>query len=644
MGKSSKRRRRAGLLGPCSGQILGAVVDALDVGEGVLADRTAKRMFAGRSVSEHSRKERLVALAQVLVDLGIVPDADDRLRGGEFRDGLTTADIVGDVIGAACQVWDRLMEHAQNHSAPVADFSGAGRRYLRLATVDVALRMVGFARFARVELPEPNLPLWAQPKGAGETLRGLQRELGVTRDQLAARLEVPPTTLDNWLDSTVIPGRNHVPVLARGLWRRGSVDAEDLGRDLTRQFALARLAETVAAVVGWEAVGEDVRTAFHLARLMQEMDGLSSEIDGLTDFAGLEREPAGYSASSNLVEHVVPLLLLTIGSFAPFAPGLLRPLAGRWDLRGWSEDLRAAVLPPEIRVQFIAGRHSGGRAAAGLAQDYFDVVGEPSAEDIEAAEAIRRAKEQEAHEMLSVAAAVDQVERPLVYFQRGIDFGRRFVRQFPNSAEAHYQLGSLSGQIGMTLGDRGLIDEGIMECKVAAGLEPRWDAPAVEPGIILANLEDWEGALRELESAANSLLDKTPHLRNVRGYVLMNAGRLEEALADYLEVVGARPDFGSAWGNAAHCAFGLGNRTAGLQYAKRAHALGDPSAYDAWDKGAYGPRRKRNANLLQHSPGWQIQASARDCPAGAPRAPSVVERRQSLGVVGQSSSAARDSS
>ena len=597
MGKSSKRRRRAGLPGLYSGQILGAVVDALDVGEGVLGDRTAKRMFAGRSVSEYSRKERLVALAQVLVDLGIVPDVDDRLRGAEFRDGLTTADIVGDVIGVACQVWDRLMEHAQSQSAPVADFSGAGRRYLRLATVDVALRMVGFAHFAQLELPELGLPIWAQPKGAGEILRGLQRELGVTRDQLAARLEVPPTTLDNWLDSTVIPGRNHVPVLARELSRRVSVDAEDLGRDLTRQFALARLAKTVAAVVGWEAVGEDVRTAFQLARLMQEMDGFSSEIDGLADFAGLEREPTGSSAPSNLVADVVPLLMLTIGSFAPFAPGLLRPLADQWELRGWSEELRAAVLPPEMRVQFIAGRHSGGRAAAGLAQDYFDVVGEPSAEDLEAAEAIRRAQEQESHEMLSVAAAaVDQVEHPLVYFQRGIDFGRRVVRQFPNNPEAHYQLGSLLGRIGGNLGDRGLIDEGIMECKVAAGLEPRWDAPAVEPGIILANLEDWEGALRELESAAHSLLDETPHLRNVRGYVLMNVGRLEEALADYLEVVGDRPDFGSAWGNAAHCAFSLGNRTAGLQYAKRAHALGDRIAYDAWDKGVYGPRRKRNAN------------------------------------------------
>ena len=111
-------------------------------------------------------------------------------------------------------------------------------------------------------------------------------------------------------------------------------------------------------------------------------------------------------------------------------------------------------------------------------------------------------------------------------------------------------------------------------------------------GIILCNVEDWDGALRELETAESSLPAVTPHLRNVRGYALMNAGRLEEALVEYLAVVEVRPDFATAWGYAAHCAFSLSNRTEGLRYAKRARALGDPETYHAWDNGAYGPRRR----------------------------------------------------
>ena len=44
MSKKSKRRRQAVAPGPYSGQILGAVVEALDVGKGVLADKTAKSL------------------------------------------------------------------------------------------------------------------------------------------------------------------------------------------------------------------------------------------------------------------------------------------------------------------------------------------------------------------------------------------------------------------------------------------------------------------------------------------------------------------------------------------------------------------------------------------------------------------------
>ena len=148
------------------------------------------------------------------------------------------------------------------------------------------------------------------------------------------------------------------------------------------------------------------------------------------------------------------------------------------------------------------------------------------------------------------------------------------------------------GMMGMRTMKRAWIDEGIMECWVAAGLEPKWDAPAVEPAIILENIGDWDGALRELDTAEGKLPAVTPHLRYVRGYALMNVGRFEDALVEHLAVVEVRPDFAKAWGYAAHCAFTLGKRKEGLRYAKTARSLGDGWVYDAWDNGAYGRRRK----------------------------------------------------
>ena len=126
MGKESRRRRKAMVPGQYSGQILGSVVDALDVGDGVLADKTAKRMFAGRSVSERSRKERLEALGQELVGLGVVPDVDWQALGAGFREDLKSSDVLADVIGLMCEWWDMLMERVQERECSVGG-CGSGR-------------------------------------------------------------------------------------------------------------------------------------------------------------------------------------------------------------------------------------------------------------------------------------------------------------------------------------------------------------------------------------------------------------------------------------------------------------------------------------------------------------------------------------
>ena len=91
-------------------------------------------------------------------------------------------------------------------------------------------------------------------------------------------------------------------------------------------------------------------------------------------------------------------------------------------------------------------------------------------------------------------------------------------------------------QFCSALDTRKLVDEGVTECKITAQLLPNWDGPAVECGIMLANIDEYDGALRELEQARATLPEETPHLRFVTGYVLMMLERYAEAL-DQLEVV-----------------------------------------------------------------------------------------------------------
>ena len=147
--------------------------------------------------------------------------------------------------------------------------------------------------------------------------------------------------------------------------------------------------------------------------------------------------------------------------------------------------------------------------------------------------------------------------------------------------------------LGENLRDRNLVDEGILECKIAAGLLPNWDAPAVEPGIILANIGDGHAALQELDQAESILPRPTPHLRFVKGYVLTRLEQYSEALECLKAVIEERPDYASAYDRAAHCAFMSGDKTNGLRYAKVARLLGIPAEYYAWGNGLYSSRPKR---------------------------------------------------
>ena len=145
---------------------------------------------------------------------------------------------------------------------------------------------------------------------------------------------------------------------------------------------------------------------------------------------------------------------------------------------------------------------------------------------------------------------------------------------------------------GKNLRARELADEGIVECKIAAGLLPNWDGPAVECGIILTNIGEHAAALRELEQAQATLSEATPHLRFVTGYVLLMLERYSDALEHLKTVTEVRPDFASAHRYAAQCAFNLGDKINGAHHAKAARQLGDFTEWTAWQDGAYSSRRR----------------------------------------------------
>ena len=223
------------------------------------------------------------------------------------------------------------------------------------------------------------------------------------------------------------------------------------------------------------------------------------------------------------------------------------------------------------------------------------MVGGATEADQHIHEALRREASSHVDFAVELPVGGKGLELSLARMQGSLDLRRSLVTRFPQSANAHYQLGSYLGMLGKNFGKRELVDEGILECQIAAGLQPDWDAPAVELGIILGNIGEGGAALRELEQAERTLPRPTPHLRFVKGYVLITLERYSEALECLEEVIKERPDFAPAYDHAAHCTFKSGDKTRGLQYAKEARMRGMYAEHRAWGTGAYSSRPKGSA-------------------------------------------------
>ena len=113
----------------------------------------------------------------------------------------------------------------------------------------------------------------------------------------------------------------------------------------------------------------------------------------------------------------------------------------------------------------------------------------------------------------------------------------------------------------------------------------------MERGIILTNFGAHQEAFDELEQVARELPELTLHWRFVTGYVLRELERFLEGLEHLEMLVRVRSDYALAYRYAAHCAFRVGNGVKGRDYAKRARRLGDPTQFEAWQRGDYRARR-----------------------------------------------------
>ena len=561
---------------PLSGQIIGAVVGALRLQNRVLNGKTAKRYFNGGRIKEVSKHDVFEALGQSLVDQDFIP----RSLFLE-REGIPLGKVISTGIAWYADQWDQLVGYMRSMSAPVDRPDLAAVSYLRLAMVDLALRTSAALWLADMPTPGEGTPLWAEDRGGAKYLRRLLDKCGAagpTRDQLAERLEVSYTTVDNWLDTDTHPSRFNIDRIAQELAPHiPDSGVETLKNQIHLHYALCILCDLLAAHIGR---GDVIDLAAALVRFT------SRNLAGLRKFSKLGTDDGAK----------MQFLVLMFGASFVSSEYLLRALWRQEGDRVWKTDLMAASKPWHLRLTHVAQHLGGLDKAMQIFNDEFGIPVETAEQllekvlrDVQADPTQLEPSELEDRTVVRVKgdAKFSARNRIMQYAQArsegdletALTHIRRAVELQPESAEYHFQLGG-------TLGVMGKVQEGIQECWIAASLNPSWDLPRVEVGIILLNAGREEEARDHLESLAFS--DKrTPHLAFNLGVARARSGDPAGALDMLEEVIKAKPDHALALDQSAHCAFLIGDKIKGQRLAKRAHQLGQSETYHEWRGGKY---------------------------------------------------------
>ena len=345
MSKKKKKRSSSSEPGRFSGlysrQALRAVVEALNLGEGhVLTNRTARRFLWDSNPNGHNPREFFLALGQTLQEMGFVPDLEPHLPLQ-----VPSAQVYADSLEFAAKRWDAFMSKIQSESSWEIYMVTAGRCFVGLAAVDLSLRLLALNWITGFDAHLPDIPLWAEENGIGKILRSRLSDAGLTRNNLAARLKVSDTTVDNWLDGRTWPGREYVDALARESAGGGPDLASPLAARFRREFVLAKVSHLLAEMVGRDHVISAVDAVSRLARDLSEHVG--------PGFVPEQDRP------------VVASALLLAGSEFPLSPNMLRFLASVYPDGEWRDVILTAAVPWELAFGLALRSGGGPRSLAG---------------------------------------------------------------------------------------------------------------------------------------------------------------------------------------------------------------------------------------------------------------------------------------
>ena len=575
---------------PLSGQIIGEVFNALRIPYPTHLRKEMQRYFRGERVHDDTREEILFILVDVLLKDGILPYPHVFELAFTCHWGLRKQLVRG--IREYAERWDSTCAKLRYWAIPHSRKEDLLVSCLRLATIDMALRLASFRYLSKLPLPEQAIPLWAKRGGNTTFLKRLKEQCAdkPSNAELADAVGVAnDKTKAGWFYKGRRLSRAHMQALAGALIARiPGTNEHDLLAEMNRHYALAALCEKLASRIGWDKVMELVGALYHQATRIQR-------------FFEQETKPVEENYSHFLLHFI-------LGAGRSFQALWLQYL---WDTENdpeWKQDIVCVERDWVSRLFQVNLRFSDEgvlERCTGTNYLYINPYDKPPGGGYYGA-LLHRDDD-------GISAGFDYVSARYIdnkidgemalwggagweawacnWDKNTEDQFRLAIESNPDSARAHLDLGVFLGLHGCLPTH---LEEGYQECIKAIELRPKWELPWIETANILLHAGDSERPLQLLNDATNNISRPSHRLMYTIAFAKMMNRDFVGALEMFENATRMKPDFAPAFENAAFCAFRLGENLVGRRYAKIARRLGISTTYDLYDVG----KTKQKPNLI----------------------------------------------
>ena len=528
---------------PTSGQILGVLVRNLGLNSPELRSKQAQRYFSGRNeipVKESTLSKIVEAIADALGVLGLAPP---RRVGKEPSASEITPWLEWQALR-----WDGLRTFLLPRMPRVypSDIGAVWRTYVRLAAIDVALRIAAHLHIASAPLAVVEFLAWIGGNRRGAYLNELRKDAGVTVMRLAEAVKVDQNAVDRWMYENARPSDENVIKIGRALtWNEAHQRSDLMIRDLRRLYWISDIAGVLGKHLGTDAV-DDIAVRLHrytsqTYRILADESLVGRNTDELTE-------------------------LTSRGAASKPARCLLARLAQHESDEEWRRDLSESGPDWVRRVLDVNMQIDQAEVSALIEETDGRIFESWDVRNPEAFEHYQRSLELQAQ---------GEIGEALTHVARAIELD-------PQDPVNHFTLGSMKGGIGADRGDEVLVKEGLEACWMAVALDPKWILPWTEIGWILLQTGKAPAAVKHLRAVRRECEPLDARYFAALGTALQQLERYGKSLEAFEASLKLNPDDMSVALAAAVAALLAGNKLKSNRYRKVARRLGASPELDRY--------------------------------------------------------------